>query len=114
MRQIRRPSECTRPLDSAIGALLWCARPLMLFAEPLRDCLVDSAKAEHRVDLVVGQRPVGRGHRAQHVAVQADLVKRDGIVEPVVKVISHGSTSVTCPESGPDRSKVTGWCGCPA
>jgi hypothetical protein len=50
--------------------------------------------AKHRVDLVVGQRPVGRGYRAQHVGEQLDLVERDGIMEAIVEVISHRSTSV--------------------
>lgn len=62
----------------------------------LSDLVVQSAKAEHRVDLVVGERPVRRRHRAQHVAVQADLVKRDGVVESVIKVFAHRSTSVAC------------------
>jgi len=50
--------------------------------------------AEHRVDLIVGQRPVGSGNRAQHVREQVNLVERDGIVETIVEVISHRSTSV--------------------
>jgi len=57
--------------------------------------------AEHRVDLVVGQRPVGSGNRAQHVGEQVNLVERDGIVETIVEVVSHRSTSVAI--AGPAR-----------
>jgi hypothetical protein len=49
---------------------------------------------ENRVELVVGQRPVGRGHRTQHVGVEVDLVQRDGIVEAIVEIVSHRFTSV--------------------
>jgi len=56
---------------------------------------------EHRVDLVVGQRPVGGGYRAQHVREQVDLVERYGIVEAIVEVVSHRSTSVAI--AGPFR-----------
>jgi len=57
--------------------------------------------AEYRVDLVIGQRPVGGGNRAQHVREQVDLVKRDSIVEAIVEVVSHRSTSVAI--AGPAR-----------
>jgi hypothetical protein len=50
--------------------------------------------AKYSVDLVVGQRPVGSGDRAQHVREQVNLVERDGIMEPIVEIVSHRSTSV--------------------
>jgi len=59
----------------------------------------EAAEAKHRVDLVIGERSVRSRHRAQHLAVQADLVEGNGIVEAVIKVFSHVSTSATsrCP-----------------
>jgi hypothetical protein len=54
--------------------------------------------AEHRVDLIVGQRPVGRRYRAQHVGEQLDLIERDGIMDAIVEVVSHRSTSVAIAE----------------
>jgi hypothetical protein len=49
---------------------------------------------ENGVEFVVGQRPVGHRHRAQHVGDQVDLVKRDGIMEAIVDVVSHRFTSI--------------------
>jgi len=63
-------------------------------------------KAKHRVDLIVGQSPVGGGDRAQHVGVQVDLVERYGVVEAIVEVISHRFTSVAI--AGPARDDCQG------
>ena len=49
---------------------------------------------EHRVDLVVGQWPVGRSDRAKHIGIEVDLVQCDGIVQAVVEVVPHRPTSV--------------------
>jgi hypothetical protein len=57
--------------------------------------------AEYRVDLVVGQRPVGGGDRAQDVREQVNLIEGHGIVETIVEVVSHRSTSVAI--AGPSR-----------
>jgi len=57
--------------------------------------------AKYRVDLVVGQRPVGSGNRAQHVREQVNLIERDSVVETIVEVVSHRSTSVAI--AGPFR-----------
>jgi len=57
--------------------------------------------AKYRVDLVVGQRPVGSGNRAQHVREQVNLIERDSVVETIVEVVSHRSTSVAI--AGPAR-----------
>jgi hypothetical protein len=63
-------------------------------------------KAEDGIDLVVGQRPVGGGNRAQHVREQVNLVERDGIMETIVEVVSHRSTSVAI--AGPARDVCQG------
>jgi hypothetical protein len=62
--------------------------------EPLADWVAEPAEAEYRVDLVVGEGTVRGGHRAQNIAIKTDLIERDGVLEPVVKVVPHGSTSV--------------------
>jgi hypothetical protein len=64
-------------------------------------------KAEDGIDLVVGQRPVGGGNRAQHVREQVNLVERDGIMETIVEVVSHRSTSVAI--AGPARGCLPGY-----
>jgi hypothetical protein len=48
---------------------------------------------ENRVEFVVGQRPVGRGHGAEYIRVEIDLIERNGVMEAIVKVVSHRSTS---------------------
>jgi mycothiol synthase len=54
----------------------------------------DMLKAEHGVDLGVGQRAVHRRDGAQHLGVQVDLGERDDVVDALVKAFSHRSTSV--------------------
>jgi len=49
---------------------------------------------ENRVKFVVGQRPVGRGHGAEDICVEVDLIQRNGVVEAIVKVVSHRPTSL--------------------
>jgi hypothetical protein len=63
-------------------------------------------QAEHRINLIVGERPVRGGDCAQHVGIQVDLVKRHGVVEAIVEVISHRFTSVTI--AGPARDDCQG------
>ena len=63
--------------------------------------------AEHRVDLVVGERPVSGGNRAQHVREEVNLIERDGIVETIVEVVSHRSTSSQLPHPLGNASQGT-------
>jgi len=69
---------------------------------------------ENRVEFIVGERPVCRGHRGQHVGVKVDLVKRDGIGEAIVKVVSHRSTSIAAARPGRDACQATARHHCPA
>jgi hypothetical protein len=56
---------------------------------------------ENRIEFIVGQRPVDRGDRAQHVGIKVDLVERDGVVKAIIEVVSHRFTSVA--EAGSSR-----------
>ncbi|MGN6794942.1 MAG: hypothetical protein ACTHJW_21355, partial [Streptosporangiaceae bacterium] len=58
-------------------------------------------ESQNRVELVVGQRPVGRGDRAQHVGIEVNLVEGDGIMKAIVEVVSDRFTSVA--EADPSR-----------
>jgi len=63
---------------------------------------------ENRVEFVVRQRPVGRCHRAEHVGVEVDLVERDEVMEAIIEIVSHRSTSVA--EASPS-GREAGPCG---
>ena len=62
-------------LASPTGTPTSCTRPR-------RSATPDAGLgAEHRVDLVVGQPPVSGRDRTEHVAVQADLIERYGVMD---------------------------------
>jgi hypothetical protein len=48
---------------------------------------------ENRVEFVLGERPISRGYRAEDIRVEVDLIECDGVVEAIVKFLSHRSTS---------------------
>jgi hypothetical protein len=52
-----------------------------------------TTEPEYLVDLLCGERPVGRSYRAEHLGVELDLLKRDQIMDPEVDVTTHAPTS---------------------
>ena len=47
------------------------------------------ADPEDLIEFLRGERPVGRGHRAQYLGVQLDLIQRDSVVNAQVQVLSQ-------------------------
>ncbi len=45
--------------------------------------------SEHYVDLRDGQRTLRRGHRAQHLGIEFDLVQRNAVVDAQIEVLAH-------------------------